>query len=265
MKFALINGLRQEAQPNLSGQCPSCSQSMIAKCGEIKIWHWAHKGRRTCDPWWENESEWHRKWKGLFPEDWQEVVHQANNGEKHIADVKTDQGWAIEFQHSYINPEERRSRNGFYQKLVWVVDGTRRKRDRAQFSNALNEGMPVGSNSQIRRAFSEECALLKEWKDCNAPVFIDFGGEQILWWLLKGNADGSAYVAPFSHSEFVNFLRGGSTQAALNFESFVNDLSKLVSDYESYLKSQTLRQASSQIPNQFQQYSSRRSRHQRRF
>jgi hypothetical protein len=265
MKFALINGQRQEAQPILSGQCPSCSQTLIAKCGEIKLWHWAHKGRRTCDPWWENESEWHRAWKGRFPASWQEVIHQSNNGEKHIADVKNDQGWVIEFQHSFINPEERRSRNIFYPKLIWVVDGARRKRDGAQFIKAFNCGVPINSNLSIRRVFSEECALLKEWKDSNTPVFFDFGGEQVLWWLLNGSADGVAYIAPFSQSVLINILRGGATQEAHNFDAFVNDLSKLVSEYESHLKTQSLRQASPKTLNDFQRYSSRREKFRRRF
>ena len=93
MRFALVNGQRQEAQPNLSAKCPTCDQPMVAKCGEVRISHWAHQRTLLCDPWWENETEWHRAWKGQFPESWQEVVHQADNGEKHIADVKTDQGW----------------------------------------------------------------------------------------------------------------------------------------------------------------------------
>ena len=144
MKFSLVNGQRQEAQPNLSGECPVCGQATVAKCGEVKIWHWAHKGRRTCDPWWENETEWHRTWKGQFPEAWQEVVHPANSGEKHIGDVTTDQGWVIEFQHSYLKPDERRSRDDFYPKLVWVVNGARRKRDAEQFRKALNQSGSIG-------------------------------------------------------------------------------------------------------------------------
>jgi len=113
--------------------------------------------------------------KELFPAHWQEVVHEAENGEKHIADVKTDQGWVIEFQHSYIKLEERRSRDTFYPKLVWVVDGARRKRDRTQFLNALKEGMQVGGNSLFRRAFSDKCILLREWEESHAPIFFDFG------------------------------------------------------------------------------------------
>ena len=265
MKFALINGQRQEAQPNLSGQCPACDQAMVAKCGEVKIWHWAHKGHRACDPWWENETEWHRAWKGRFPESWQEFVHKAENGEKHIADIKTDQGWVIEFQHSYIKPEERRSRDTFYQKLVWVVDGARRKRDGAQFLNALKRGIPIGSNSLIRRAFSEECVLLREWVGTHAPVFFDFGGEQVLWWILKGTPDGSAYVAPFSRSDFIEIHRGGATQKARDFEEFVKDLSKLVTQYESRLRTQALKRTHPLPAQAFQQYQMRRSKLRRRF
>lgn len=265
MKFALINGQRQEAQPNLSSQCPACDQAMIAKCGEVKIWHWAHKGRRTCDLWWENETEWHRAWKGRFPDSWQEFVHQAENGEKHIADVKTDQGWVIEFQHSYIKPEERRSRDTFYQKLVWVVDGVRRKRDGTQFLNAWKEGVPVGANSPVRRAFSDECVLLREWAGSDMPVFFDFGGEQVLWWLLKGTPDGSAYVAPFSRSDFIEIHRGGATQKARDFDELVKDLSKLVSLYESHLRTQALKRARPRSAQGFQHYQMSRSKIRRRF
>lgn len=153
MKFALVNGERQEAQPSLSGKCPICGDPMVAKCGEVKIWHWAHQGTRTCDPWSENETEWHRDWKEQFPLHWQEFVQRAENGERHIADVKTDGGWVIEFQYSYLRPDERRSRNAFYGKLVWVVNGVRRKRDQVQFVNAWNEGGRVGNGEVVPKSF----------------------------------------------------------------------------------------------------------------
>ncbi len=252
MKFALVNGGRQEAKPHLSGNCPACGQVMIAKCGEIKIWHWAHKGPRNCDPWWENETAWHRAWKDQFPADWQEIVHHADDGERHIADVKTDHGWVIEFQRSPINPEERRSRDAFYLKLIWVVDGTRRKRDFPQFCEAVNRGSPVGSNSLIRIGLSNECAILREWVGSQAPVFLDFGSDQDLWWILKGTADGSAYVARFPRSQLIEIHRVGATQGVRdNFETFVNDLRKLVSGYESYL---VLKRAGPSPAPSFQQY-----------
>lgn len=224
MKFSIVNAVRQEAQPGVAGRCPACDQVTIAKCGEVKIWHWAHKGRRDCDPWWESETEWHRGWKGQFPEAWQEVVQFADSGEKHIADVKTDHGWAVEFQHSYLNPEERRSRDAFYPKLVWVVNGVRRKRDAAQFRNALNRGTPIGVNARIRIPFAEECAILREWSGSRAPVFIDFGAGPTLWWILAGTPTGSVDVAPFARSELIAILREGAAQKAREFEEFVFSL-----------------------------------------
>ena len=90
---------------------------MIAKCGNKKVWHWAHKTKKTCDHWWENETQWHRDWKDQFPVEWQEVVHFAEGGEKHVADVKTSTGLVIEFQHSAITKEEVLSRTAFYQNF----------------------------------------------------------------------------------------------------------------------------------------------------
>ncbi len=60
MKFAHINGYKVEATKGAKGSCPSCGSDLIAKCGEAKINHWAHKGKKSCDPWWENETDWHR-------------------------------------------------------------------------------------------------------------------------------------------------------------------------------------------------------------
>lgn len=264
MKFALVDGQRQEARPNLSGQCPACDRVMISKCGEVKVWHWAHKGRRTCDPWWENETEWHRDWKGQFPVSWQEIVQKDDRGEKHIADVKTDRGWVIEFQHSYIRPEERRARDAFYTKLIWVVDGARRKRDSAQLLDAWEGGVPVGVRSHIRRIRADECMLLREWSGSSAPTFLDLGKERPLACLVTTSASGWAYVAPFPRAEFVHIHVGGLTQAAQDFDRFVHDLNGLVTNYESSLRTQASRPTPTQPVQGFQQYLARGSRRRRR-
>ena len=214
---------------------------MVARCGEVRLRHWAHKGRLLCDPWWENETEWHRVWKDQFPPEWQEIVHLAGDGERHIADVKTDRGWVIEFQHSSMKPEERRSREVFYPKLIWVVDGTRRQRDRAQLVNAWKEGVPVGGNSMVRRAFSDDCRLLQEWAVSNAPIFLDLGDTEALWWLFAKSSNVSAYVAPYSRAQFIECHRGTATKIGRQFDEFVNDIPKLIADYESHRWAQPLR------------------------
>jgi hypothetical protein len=250
---------------------------MVAKCGKERIWHWAHLGRRTCDLWWENETEWHRAWKGQFSVDWQEVVLPAKSGEKHIADVKTDQGWVLEFQHSYLNPEERRAREAFYRKLVWVVDGARRKRDKSQFFKALEEGAPVSAKPLMLSVFSDECALLREWAGSRAPVFFDFGEvnepeDAVLWYVLPGNPNRKAYVAAFSRAGFIELHRAGATQMGQDFAEFLKKLSGMVSGDISRRRAQTLNQLARQPQNgrsrrtqSFQQYLARKQRSRRRF
>ena len=89
--------------------------------------------------------------------------------------MKTQTGWTLEFQHSFLNPEERQSRNAFYPKLVWVVDGTRRKTDKKQFQKILDESARLPTKIPIIRAhFPDECRLLKEWHHSSALVFFDF-------------------------------------------------------------------------------------------
>src|SRR5690348_5031867 len=124
MKFGLIDNVRSMARPGARGQCQFCGRPLTAKCGEVVVWHWAHAPRHVCDPWWENETDWHRKWKNYCPNSWQEVIHLAERGEKHIADVQPDTGLVIELQHSSMKPEELRSRERFYGKMLWIVDGS---------------------------------------------------------------------------------------------------------------------------------------------
>lgn len=129
MRFALFDSQRIEATPNVTGTCPGCGAELVARCGTKKIWHWAHKGRRHCDHWWENETQWHRDWKNQFDPSWQEVSARDVTGELHIADIKTPYGLTVEFQHSAIKPEEVIKRTQFYGHVVWVVDATRRPTD----------------------------------------------------------------------------------------------------------------------------------------
>ena len=150
MKFALLNDKRIEATKRAKGVCPSCGSELVAKCGEIKVHHWSHK-KKCDDYWWENETEWHRNWKNKFPKEWQEIIQKDESGEKHIADVKTSSGWVIEFQHSAIAREERDSRDYFYNKLIWIVDGTRRTTDIKQFDSLIDYTRTIANKPFILR------------------------------------------------------------------------------------------------------------------
>jgi competence protein CoiA len=142
MEIALIDGVRTLPAPGLRGLCQACHKEMVAKCGDLLVWHWAHKGRRVCDPWWENEGPWHRGWKELFPVEFHEQVHFAADGEKHIADVQLPGGLVIELQHSAMSLEEMRSREAFYQRMIWIVDGAPFIKNLTIFDPLPNPALP---------------------------------------------------------------------------------------------------------------------------
>ncbi|WP_316793945.1 competence protein [Pedobacter frigoris] len=74
------------------------------------------------------ETPWHRNWKKVFPRTFQEVSFVDKGlGDLHRADIYTPCGTTIEFQNSPICIEELESREAFYPKLVWVLNGKKFK------------------------------------------------------------------------------------------------------------------------------------------
>lgn len=214
MKFALIDNKRVEAEPKLKGLCPGCGQPVIPKCGNIKVHHWAHQNKKMCDQWWEPETEWHRAWKNRFPDDWQEFrLHDKETSEYHIADIRTDHGIVIEFQHSHIDPQERVKRERFYQNMVWVVDGTRLKRDFLRFIKGMENWQPTKAQGYFSVNFPDEC-FPADWRESSKPVIFDFRGRNPsieqkdairlpLWCLLPGRIRKQAVLMCISREQFV--------------------------------------------------------------
>jgi hypothetical protein len=111
------DGQMIEAAPKLEAVCPNCNKELVAKCGDLVIWHWAHQDLSECDPYWEPESAWHRDWKKLVMQQFCEV---PING--HRADIVADDGMVMELQHSAINLEEIAEREAAYGEMLWLFD-----------------------------------------------------------------------------------------------------------------------------------------------
>src|SRR5262245_14000390 len=75
--------------------------------------------------------------------------HVAENGERHVADVKTPHGQVLEFENSPISEEERSSREAIYRPMCWAVNGLRLKNDRQKFFEALRLRQMVQGNPLI--------------------------------------------------------------------------------------------------------------------
>lgn len=173
MEYALVNGLRARPLPGGKGECPQCGSAVVAKCGTRKVHHWAHQARCDCDPWWENETEWHRSWKALFPPEWQEISHTDEKGEIHRADIKTSAGIVLEIQNSPMSDMERISREQFYGNLIWVLNG-------APFRKSFNvhHPLPDPASEWGRDLIWEKAA--HDQHGANRGIFYKLSEQQLL-------------------------------------------------------------------------------------
>ena len=246
MLIAEVNGKRTHATKGTKGICPCCKVEVIAKCGEVKIAHWSHKSKKNCDSWHEAETDWHRMWKNYFPENWQEIIkYDQETGEKHIADVCTENGFTLEFQHSPIKPEERLSREQFYRNMNWVVDGTRLKNDYKRFEKGIKENIgnisPIYNQEEIlvgnllEISFADEL-LPKNWLNSNVPVVFDFKGlneinepndlRQSVFCLLPLKDIFHRYLIQIPIQYFIETAKSGLWANFVN--NCVNELQKLI-------------------------------------
>lgn len=167
MLYALVNDERTKPSPGIMGVCPCCRSSVLAKCGQIKTWHWSHVSTDDCDEWWEPESDWHSEWKGMFPESFQEVV--VGN---HRADVRGVTGFVLELQHSSIDPDTISIRELFYDRMAWLFDG-REIYDNFSFRHRTSD---YGRKYVSFRWKHPR----RSWITCRKKLYIDFGFDVLL-------------------------------------------------------------------------------------
>jgi hypothetical protein len=175
MEFALSEkNERIVAEPNIKGFCPICKTPMTPKCGKVYAYHWAHKSKADCDPWWENETKWHRQWKENVYCDFREIVIQKD-GIKHIADVQLPSGIIFEFQKSPLSIDERQARENFYNKMIWIIHFDK---DKILETTIREIYEPTFDDSLVTvKSFSEgffSCPHL-------SPIFLDFDNGDMFW------------------------------------------------------------------------------------
>jgi competence protein CoiA len=184
-----VFGSKIPAAPGVDGWCPACQEKMIAKCGEIKIWHWAHINGTDCDDWHEPMTQWHLDWQNEFSFDLQEVV--ISRGENtHRADVKLSGGVVLEFQHSPINPDDIKARELFYQKMIWVFDVIE-PRASGRFVVNRKKGFDTFTWKQSKKSIGF----------CTRAIVFDIGKGEVLTVSKLYPATSSEFVSSSSNPE----------------------------------------------------------------
>jgi competence CoiA-like predicted nuclease len=201
MMYARIEDQRRLARPEQRGQCPGCAGEVIAKCGEIRIWHWAH-AVDDCDPWSEPESEWHLGWKKHAPTDRTEVVIEKE-GKKHRADILCANSAVLELQSSTISSIDIRAREDFYKYMAWLFQVT--------WADRLHYG---------KKGFWWKHGALSQ-TFITKPLFWDFVEEGIVQEVklarVEGNNGGERVVGravkTYKREQFAEFIATGKLSA----------------------------------------------------
>ena len=112
--------------------CPLCDASLIARKGEVIVWHWAHHPRhhtRAQCP--HEESPWHLKWKFAYLSfrGWEIEKPLVIEGKRYIVDAMNPHtGRVREFIHSlspyYVQKHKALSAHGRFE-VRWLIDGHR--------------------------------------------------------------------------------------------------------------------------------------------
>lgn len=99
----------------------------------------------------------------------------------------------LEFQYSAITPQERASREVFYGRMAWIVNGNRLKRDLPSFQDSLTHAPWAETKARAWLLWDHTSAIIGRWRGGSHPVFLDFGDADfsspwlpstgLLWWL----------------------------------------------------------------------------------
>jgi competence protein CoiA len=161
------SGEKLRPSPGARSSCIYCGGELIAKCGEINIWHWAHKSLTDCEG--ASETAWHMEWKACFKPENVEIPIEKDSVRK-IADLVTDGGLIVEFQNSPISPDEIRLRESFYDNMIWVFNA-----DDAYYNDRLETFINFGkSTKDVYYTFRWKHAK-KTILSCKKPIYLDLG------------------------------------------------------------------------------------------
>jgi hypothetical protein len=124
----LYNAQRQHVadwSPGEISTCPECQQSLLARRGDIVVWHWAHHAHPgSHPPCFHQETAWHLAWKAAYDALPGWTVEQSIQGFRADA-ANLASGSVREFVHC-LSPYYRTKHHCFAALRLdvrWIFDG----------------------------------------------------------------------------------------------------------------------------------------------
>ena len=215
MLWAIVNNHKDSASPQSKGNCPMCEREVFSKCGDIKIWHWAHYKGESCENWCEPDSDWHLHWKTTFGKENSEIVIEKND-ERHLADIFTKTEVVIVLQSSSLKHEEIKEKEYFFgERMIWLINGIELLKNFTFFNSESYEKyygwLDIGArgiqNITIDKYYSFEWKYFRRsWIDVERPVFIDF--KHHLFWVKVGMGNSNGVGRIISKEKFIRKYQG---------------------------------------------------------
>jgi hypothetical protein len=160
------NALPPESRP--ASFCPECNRPLIAKRGNLVVWHWAHQKNqdRPC-AYGAGETEWHRRWKAAFAMSGFSVEYP------YIAKCESHQGKVYRFDACRVGEEPEKPVLAVWEfvhslsdeyaakdagitsdkiELFWVLDGEKFVSSMSKKHHLITDGYFTGSHTSFLKA-----------------------------------------------------------------------------------------------------------------
>jgi hypothetical protein len=202
MLYAL-NELGEKIKPtkDVAAYCPCCNNLVRKAMGDVIVHHWKHITEVKCNS--KPMTRWHIEWQLNFPKENVEVY--VNKQRR--ADILTDDGMAIEFQHSsiLISEVEKRSKlcNG---NIIWVHD-YQKQYNNNQFRNITKDNK---ISDLYRSEWLNPCKIFDRDRTQDKGIYIQFTEDTLgrLCWIDYGKEDNKTIISFYkvNKAELVNYI-----------------------------------------------------------
>lgn len=193
--------------PTARARCVDCLGVLIAKCGEINRWHWAHEATDSTCTGSDGEGAWHRAWKV-----WAEQYGaQTEVGEgRHRADIVWPDGGVYELQSNYLDAVDIANREQHWgDRLTWIYRITEGRLSRLR---NIGDGWFRWQRPPVSMS-RHEAPLLWHVNDRIYEATVAFDGSDVVVKFTRGEGDEYGPVlygsrpAPFDLNDAIGALR----------------------------------------------------------